>query len=161
MALPSFSHLFGHLIIDQVDAMQTLHFFVTKGSMEQWMLYPEIKEPFTHSWSDQNGEDVDLTQVFFKPQTVSMKILFACASDYIFWSSYNQLLTILTQPGLHTIYYRETGHTYQAYYTKASSPVKYTRLKGVDEVLYGMTVTFVIPNPQDTSWTDQGTGGGA
>jgi hypothetical protein len=56
----------GHLVIDGRDALGDLGFVVRPGSMESWLLLPEVKEPFSHDWKDEDGIEVDLENVYLK-----------------------------------------------------------------------------------------------
>lgn len=139
--------LYGHLNIDGQDAYSEYGFIILKGSMNDWLLFPEMKEPFSHNWKDENGLDVDLENRYLKDKNVSLKVLFVADSEMAFWSNYKKTLNMLTQPGIRKVYYREMEKEFEVYYTKSSSPSTFTRLKDVNKVVVGMTLHFSMPDP--------------
>lgn len=137
----------GHLVIDGVDAYSELGFVVLDGSMEDWLLYPEMKEPFTHDWNDEEGLEVDLENVYLKEKKTSLKVYFIVDSEVEFWTKYKATLELLSSPGIRTIYYRAMDKEFGAYYTKASNPERKKGPKNVDKIVIGMTLHFVMPDP--------------
>jgi hypothetical protein len=137
----------GHLLIDGVDVYDELGFIVSKGSMEDWVLFPERKQPFTHDWRDENGIEVDLEHVYLKEKKVSLKVYFVADSEIEFWGKYKKTLDLLTSPGARTVYYRAMSKEFSVYYTRASSPVRKKGTKDVNQIIFGMTIEFVMPDP--------------
>jgi len=137
----------GHLTIDGKDAWSDLGFLVRPGSMESWLLLPDVKEPFSHDWKDEHGVEVDLSHVYLKEKKVSLKIYFISDSESMFWSKYNALSALLTSPGLRTVYYRELNKTFSAFYTRSSDPRRVKGLKNTNVIVIEMTLYFTIPNP--------------
>lgn len=141
------SKLYGHLTIDGLDAYSEYGFIILKGSMEDWLLFPEMKDPFSHNWKDENGLEVDLDNRYLKDKQVTLKVLFVADSEMEFWSNYKKTLGMLTQPGIRKIYYREMDKEFEVYYTKSTAPTAFTRLKDVNKVAVGMTLHFAMPDP--------------
>lgn len=139
--------MYGHLVIDGVDAYSEYGFIILKGSMESWLLVPEMKNPFSHDWKDENGQEVDLDKRYAKSKDVTLKVLFVAASEVEFWENYKRTLEMLTSPGLRTVYYREMDKEFEVYYTKSSAAKTYTRLKNVNKICVEMTFHFTMPDP--------------
>jgi hypothetical protein len=147
MSTNALNGMYGHLVIDGVNAWPDLGFIVLRKSMNSWLLFPERKAPFTHDWRDEDGIEIDLEHVYLKEKKVSLIALFAADSEVQFWNNYREALELMAAPGIQTVYYRELDKDFGVYYTGASNPVSYGRLKGMDVVLFGMTLNFVMPDP--------------
>jgi hypothetical protein len=139
--------MLGHLTIDGLDAWGDLGFIVLDGSMEDWFLYPGVKERFSHDWKDEDGIEVDLEHVYLKEKKTALNFYFISDSEVEFWNSYGKTLDLLTSPGLRTIYYRAMEKEFSVYYTDASNPIRTKGPKNVTEIIMGMTVHFVMPDP--------------
>jgi hypothetical protein len=137
----------GHLTVDGRDAWSDLGFIVLNGSMEEWFLYPGVKERFSHDWKDEDGIEVDLEHVYLKEKKTSLNFYFVSDSEIEFWNNYKKTLDLLTSPGLRTIYYRAMDKEFSVYYTEASKPKRLKGPKNVAEIVMGMTVHFVMPDP--------------
>jgi hypothetical protein len=137
----------GHLTVDGRDAWSDLGFMIRPGSMESWLLFPEIKEPFSHDWKDENGIEADLEHVYLKEKKVSLKAYFISDSEIGFWNGYRATLELLASPGLRTVYYRELDKEFSVYYTRSSEPKCIGRLKDAGTIIYEMTLHFVMPDP--------------
>ena len=149
--------LYGHITIDGADAYGSYGLVILKGSMTDWLLFPEMKEPYSHDWADQHGLEVDLDNVFVKEKNVSLKVLFVADSELGFWNNYKALSETLAAPGLRTIFYRELGREFEAYFVKSSAPEAFTRLK-TNQICVGMTLFFTIPRAAKPIPTGGGTG---
>lgn len=141
--------MYGHLVIDGVDAYSEYGFIILKGSMESWLLLPEMKNPFSHDWKDENGLEVDLDERYAKSKDVTLKVLFVAESEVEFWSNYKKTLEMLTSPGIRTMYYRELDKEFEVYYIKSSAAKTYTRLKNVNKIAIEMTFHFTMPDPTE------------
>ena len=137
----------GHLTIDGQDAWTNFGFVVRPGSMEHWLLLPETKEPFSHDWKDENGIEVDLSNVYLKDKKVSFKACFIADSEAGFWSKYNALFSLLKSTGLRSVYYRELNKTFRVYYTRSSDPRMVKGLRNRDLIVFEMTIHFTMPDP--------------
>jgi len=145
--MSALENMYGHLAIDGMDAYSDLGFIVLNGSMESWLLYPEVKERFTHDWKDEDGIEVDLENVHLKEKKTSLKVYFIVDSEIEFWNKCKLTLDLLTSPGLRTIYYRAMDKEFSVYYTNATNPVRFKGPKNVDQIIIGMTFHFVMPDP--------------
>ena len=137
----------GHLTIDGQDAWGVFGFVVRPGSIESWLLLPEMKEPFSHDWKDEHGIEVDLTHVYLKDKKVSLKVYFIAETESSFWTKYNALSTLLTSTGLRTVYYRELNKSFQVFYTRSSDARRIKGIKNSYIIVIEMTLHFTIPDP--------------
>lgn len=142
--------LYGHIEIDGVDAFAEYGLVLLKGSMNDWVAFPELKPPFTHSWKDEHGLEVDLADRYLKEKTVSLKVLFVAESESEFWAQHKRMQAMLTEPGLRKVYYRELDKEFEVYYVKSTGVKPHTRLKKVSRIAIEMTLQFVMPDPTDT-----------
>ena len=145
--MSNFDKMTGHMVIDGLDAWQDLGFMVRPGSMESWLLPPEIKEPFSHDWRDEDGIEVDLENIYLKEKKTSLKTYLIADSEVRFWDNYRALLEVLTAPGLRTIYYRELDKEFSVYYTRSSEPRRIKGLKNTDFICFEITLNFLMPDP--------------
>jgi hypothetical protein len=145
--MTAMNDMLGHLTIDGLDAWGDLGFIVLDGSMEDWFLYPGVKERFSHDWKDEDGIEVDLEHVYLKEKKTSLTFYFMSDSEIEFWNNYKKTLDLLASPGLRTIYYRAMDKEFSVYYTEGSKPKRLKGPKNVPEIIMGMTVHFVMPDP--------------
>jgi len=138
---------YGSILIDGRDGWQEFGIIVLRDGWNDWLTFPEMKPPFSYSWEDEDGVEVDLSRVFVKEKSVSLKILFVANSGSEFWKNYGALQDALLAPGIRTVFINEIGRLFEVYYSKSSKISKFTRLKNVNKIAVGMTLEFVMPNP--------------
>jgi hypothetical protein len=138
---------FQRILIDNKDAWAEYGLFALKDTLSDWLAFPDMKEPFTHDWEDEDGLEVDLDNVYVKEKNASLNVMFVADSPEKFRRNYNRAKTILTAPGLRTIYLGELEMTFGAYYTSTSNVSTITRMRSVNKVMARMTLHFVIPAP--------------
>jgi len=138
---------YGSILIDGHDGWQDFGIVVLKNGWNDWLLFPEMKSPFSYNWEDEDGIEVDLSNVFVKEKNVSLQVLFIADSQKKFWENYRKLQDALIAPGIRTIYINEIGRLFEVYYNKCSEISKFTRLKNTNKIAVGMTIDFVMPNP--------------
>ncbi|GHV10306.1 hypothetical protein FACS1894162_3690 [Bacteroidia bacterium] len=142
-------NLYGKITIDGLDAFQEFGLLrVKNGSLNDWLTFPERKQPLTHDWKDEDGIEVDLDNVFLKEKNVSLPMILVANSSEQFWTNYNNLLTLLTTAGTRDIYFWELQQRFDVYYTKCDNVSKPTKLRGTNKIVVNMTLHFVIPTGQ-------------
>jgi hypothetical protein len=144
---------FQRILIDNKDAWGEYGFFALKDTLDEWLAFPDRKEPFTHDWEDEDGIEVDLDNVYVKEKNASLNVLFVAGSPEQFRRNYDRAKAMLTAPGLRTVYLGELEMTFGAYYTRTSNVSTITRMRSVNKVMAQMTLHFVIPAPTTDYFT--------
>ena len=62
----------GACIIDGIDIDQ-LGMLIVKGGDDDFLTFPERREPTRNDWFEHDGLDVDLTEVYFRDRKLTVK----------------------------------------------------------------------------------------
>lgn len=101
----------GACIIDGTD-IATLGMFIVKGGDSDFLSFPERKDPPQNSWFEEDGLDVDLTDVYFEPKKVQIRYYISANDSTAFQARLNAFETLHYQVGYRQIYVREFDFTF-------------------------------------------------
>lgn len=101
----------GAIIIDGVNATQTWGIFIRESGYESLIALPPIKEPQVVDWPDEDGIQVDLTEVQLKNREISIRL--ATKKDSVDLSAF---FNLITDGVLHSFEFPELGITRQLRY---------------------------------------------
>lgn len=107
----------GQLLIDRADAYTNYGVIVTKGSYDNLVSFPAMKEPDKNDWPEEDGQEFDLTSPAL--DTVEVNIEFA----YIGSLGIGGLIDILSDLSYHEFYFPLIGRTYNLRLSSQSSYV--------------------------------------
>lgn len=65
----------GIILMDSNDLWTTYGVFALRGSYDDLIRLPDLKEPSSYSWAAEDGEDVDLTNRVAENRDVTLKFL--------------------------------------------------------------------------------------
>lgn len=132
----------GHLYIDKVDAYTSFGMCVTKGSYNNLIAFPPMKEPDKNDWPEEDGQEFDLSNPVL--DTSEMSIDLAFNSDL----GLGRLVTILSDMSYHDFQFNEIGKTYRL---RLSSQSSYDIYQGLEIAKF----TFANDFPRETDYEYQ------
>ena len=97
----------GQLLIDGIEAYTSLGICVTKGSYNNLVAFPAMKEPDKNDWPEEDGQEFDLSSPTL--DTAEVSIEFA----YIGSLGIGGLIDILSDLSYHEFYFPLIGRSYK------------------------------------------------
>lgn len=113
----------GQFLIDGTDAYTSLGICVTKGSYNNLVAFPSMKEPEKNDWPEEDGQEVDLTNPAL--DTAEISIEFA----YVGTMGIGGLIDRLSDLGYHDFHFPIIGRTYRLRLSSQNSYVINPRLE--------------------------------
>lgn len=105
----------GKLYIDGTDAYAKYGVFVVKGSYDDLVALPSLKEPDKNDWPEEDGQEVDLSAPALNSESVGITLGFT--SNLIF----NDFVNMLAEMGYHDFRFTDLGRTYRLRLSSQSS----------------------------------------
>ncbi|MDL2254963.1 hypothetical protein LJC38_00075 [Parabacteroides sp. OttesenSCG-928-K15] len=109
----------GGCVIDGVD-IADFGMFILRGGDNDFISYPERKMPYSNDWYEYNGIDADLTDVYFKEKTVSVKFHISASTGTEYIANWAHFRSLITAPGYRSVYIREFQKTFLLRYISCS-----------------------------------------
>ena len=106
----------GSCTIDGFD-IGTIGMFVLKGGDLDLLTFPDRKDPQKNVWFEQDGEDVDLSEIYFNAKKTAIKFYLNAISGEQFIARLTAFENLMLAPGLRSIYLREFDKTFTLRYT--------------------------------------------
>ncbi|MBN2747476.1 MAG: hypothetical protein JXR34_12180 [Bacteroidales bacterium] len=138
--------MIGAVIIDGTD-ISTMGMFIVKGGDNGFLVFPERKEPLTNDWFEEDGLDVDLSEVFFEAKKLSVKFYLTAADATTFKARLTSFATLLFQPGYRQIYVREFDKTFSLRFKEISDYKHSGGLAKSGKKSGFVTVEFMMDDP--------------
>lgn len=101
----------GSCIIDGTD-IYTLGTFIERGGSDDFLSFPDRREPDQVDWPDEDGLDVDLTDCYFDAKPVKVNYVIISDDETTFKNNLNSFETLHFAPGLRQIYVKEFNKTF-------------------------------------------------
>lgn len=118
----------GNYFIDGKDFWTIFSIIVESGS-DDFLKYPSKKDSITRDWSDADGVDVDLSQVFFNSRDISLRCSILANDAADFWAKYEGFIYQWKQPGYHRIQVGQFGlRSFYCFYKDTSAFTRFTRV---------------------------------
>lgn len=111
--------MIGACTIDGTD-IATLGMFIVKGGDYDFLSFPERKDPLINDWFEEDGLDVDLSEVFFEAKKVSVKYYLSATDATLFNQRLNAFEMLHYQTGYRQIYVREFDRTFSLRFKEIS-----------------------------------------
>lgn len=134
-----------------IDGMDFWGIFsvVVEGGSSDFLNYPAKKDSITRDWSDANGLEVDLSQVFTTEREISLQCGIIADDEAAFWEKYNAFIGQWIKPGLHRIQVAEFGlRSFYCHYKSCSNFTRVTRIQGTEKVGCKFTLNLVETEPK-------------
>jgi hypothetical protein len=135
--------------IDGIDIWLAYNMAISEGSANL-LRFPQKKESLSHNWSDANGKDYDLSEIFFDERISTLKMYVLDVDEDAFWIKYNAFISKLSEPYLHRLSLKSHGaRNYYFFYKECSSYQQNISLKGIPDnvIAHTFNITIVEPNP--------------
>lgn len=124
------------------DMFTEFGFVATEGSNDILKMY-EAKEPYTYSWEDEHGVDIDETvPVYFKPKDINLSGYIVSSNESGFWIKYQKLIDELSATGMHALLCKDLNATVHVRYKSMTGPRKIGRLRGTQGMAFVFTIVF-------------------
>lgn len=101
----------GSCIIDTVD-LAAYGIFIERGGSDDFISFPDRRTPDFNDWPDEDGLDVDLTDLSFEAKTVKVNYVIVADNEATFKSHLNSFETLHFAPGLRQVFVREFNRTF-------------------------------------------------
>jgi hypothetical protein len=101
----------GSCIIDEID-VSTLGIFIERGGSDDFLSFPNRREPDQVDWPDEDGLDVDLTDCYFEAKQVKVNYAIVADNETTFKNNLNSFETLHFAPGYRQIYVKEFKKTF-------------------------------------------------
>lgn len=119
---------------------------IIEAGLKTLLQDPDLKDPETQEWPEQNGIEVDLTERYYKARTVSLDVALIADTQDEYFSKYTALMAVLRSPGLRQLYLKRIDRSFFIYFVKSSNMTLITKFKG-GKIGTKFTLEFVEPNP--------------
>ncbi len=132
--------------IDGTD-LATLGMFILKGGDYDLFSFPERKRPPQNDWFEEDGLDVDLSEMLLKEKTVTIKYFLIAENTTLLQQRLNTFETLHFQPGYRQLYIEAFNRTFEL---RTAEFTEYKHKGGY--VMNGkktaeITVKYVMDNP--------------
>lgn len=117
------------------------------GDLDSIIQLPDMKDPDSYDWQDENGIEVYLDKRYVKPRTITLEFLMMADSESEFWSCYQLLLNELSAPGTIRLYIEELQRSFFVYYTRQSNAKALTLFREGGKVCANFVLEFIEPKP--------------
>lgn len=101
----------GECIIDGTD-IATLGMFIERDGSNDLLAFPERRRPDQNDWAEEDGIDVDMTDIFFDAKKVVINYVMLADDFPSFQQRIKAFESLHTLPGMRQIYIREYATTF-------------------------------------------------
>lgn len=102
----------GSCIIDGFD-IDDLGGFILRGGDYDFLSFPERRDPLSENWFEYNGVDVDLSEIYFKEKSLTVKFHIKGETSDEFIYRLNCFYKRVSAPGYRILYSREFDRTFR------------------------------------------------
>ena len=86
--------------------------FILRGGSNDFLSFPERREPAQNNWAEHDGLDVDFSDLSFNPKKVSVQLYLSAPNETQFMQRLNAFQNLHFQPGYRNIYVEEFQKTF-------------------------------------------------
>jgi hypothetical protein len=140
----------GKCYIDGVDIYTTYGVVLEKS--EGTLAPLQLKDPVTHSWPDEHGDDVYLDKVYLQPREITLKcaIVATSASGYV--TALKNFFNALVAPKYRYLKLANINKGYLVYLKEATDVTRITRMTG-NPVIGRFTIRLYEPHPVNRTFS--------
>jgi len=132
--------------INGIDLYETFGAYILKGSYNDLLSPPMPRKRLEHEYIDQDGVAVDTTsQLTYEARRFSIKVALKGNSAAQFWSRYNALFEVLSQPTSFTLYVADLDKTFTLLYEGTAKAEKLTPIATASQVYAVFDVKVMEP----------------
>ncbi len=111
----------GRVALDGLDVYTHYSVFALRGSWDDLLRLPAMKQDALYSWDNEHGDDVYLQDRKFAARDIEITFLLIAATKALLWDRRNLLLTAMAAPGVRQLYINDLGREFDVYYTDCVS----------------------------------------
>ena len=86
--------------------------FILRGGSNDFLSFPERREPAQNNWAEHDGLDVDFSDLSFNPKKVSVQLYISAATEAVFNQQLNAFESLNNQIGYRQIFVKEFNRTF-------------------------------------------------
>ena len=132
----------GRYFLDGIDMFTTYGFIPEDGS-EQFLQYPERKQPLSYNWKERNGTEYDLVSTpTYEDRSFKLKGWITGINEADFWNKFNALWAVLNTTGYRTLSITDLNKNFQLFYKRNPSLTKKTPIKQSGRVIIAIELEF-------------------
>lgn len=99
------------MIIDGID-IRTLGIFILRGGSNDFLSFPERREPDINDWAEHDGLEADLSECTFEAKRISVQLYISAPDESTFKQHLNAFETLHFAPGYRNVYVKEFDRTF-------------------------------------------------
>lgn len=99
------------MIIDGTN-IRTLGMFILRGGSNDFLSFPERREPAQNNWAENDGLEIDFSDCTFNPKKVAVQLYISAPTESLFNQQLNAFQNLHFQPGYRQIYVEEFQKTF-------------------------------------------------
>ncbi len=104
--------MIGSCIINGID-LALYGTFIERGGSNDFLSFPDRREPDQNDWAEHDGLEVDLTDCYFDAKKVRVNYVITANDATTFQQHLNSITTLHQTPGLKQMYVREFNRTFE------------------------------------------------
>lgn len=107
------------MIIDEID-IRTLGMFILRGGSNDFLSFPNRREPDMNDWAEHDGLEVDFSDLAFSAKKISVHLYISAPDTATFNQRLNAFQALNNQPGYREIFVKEFNRTFSLRYLGCS-----------------------------------------
>lgn len=111
----------GRIYLDDIDIYTAYNMFAIRGSYNDLLKLPDLKDPSSYSWETEDGDDVELTARKLADRDIKLTFLMSASDMSKLIPKRAALLNALKADGYRTLTILPLGRTWQLYYKGCES----------------------------------------
>jgi len=113
--------LAGRIELDGLDLYDTYGVFAVRGSLNDLVKMPDLKEPSLYSWPTEHGDDVDLDDRKVAARDITLTLLLSAADTQLMFEKRDLLFDALRADGIRTFDINIFSRTFKMWYKGCDS----------------------------------------
>lgn len=119
----------GQWFINGKDLFSTFGVMILSGT-DDFLKWPDAKEGISRDYSDANGEDRDLSKIFFKSKPITLKMAILADTKELFWTYRDGFIAEWAKGGYTRIQITEFDQrSFYCYYQSMSEFTRFSRIR--------------------------------
>ncbi|HHT23174.1 MAG TPA: hypothetical protein GXZ87_07685 [Bacteroidales bacterium] len=134
------------MIIDGTD-IRTLGMFILRGGSNDFLSFPERREPDTNDWAEYDGLEVDFEDLSYNPKKISVQLYISAPDTTTFNQRLNAFQTLNNQQGYRQVFVKEFNRTFLLRYLGCADYKHKGGLATSGKKSGRLTVEYMMDNP--------------
>ena len=121
--------------------------FILRGGSNDFLSFPERREPAQNNWAEHDGLDVDFSDLSFNPKKVSVQLYISAATEAVFNQQLNAFESLNNQIGYRQIFVKEFNRTFSLRFLGFGEYLHKGGLAKSGKKSGKLTVEYMMDNP--------------